>query len=243
VALVQEELLEGTFGAAEPEHFTWQTETPYVSDRERELVRRAFEPLGANVLDLGCGEGATFLHLGREAHATGVDLFEEKLAFARRRLPSCTFVVGSAYELPFADGSFDHLLIRDVIHHVAEPARLVNECARVLAPGGRIDILEPCRNNPLIFLHALTNPAERGELRSTPSYLAGLFARRFFLDQVERLQPMPIHRLVFHPQMGSPSLAKRPAVARAVRAFESLAETLLPELVWAYIHVRATRRG
>lgn len=239
--LVQEQLLASEFGNAEPEHFVWQTEAPFVADCERDLVRKAFLPLGDRVLDLGCGEGATLLHLGREDRATGIDLFEEKLAFARKRLPGCTFVVGSGYELPFEEGAFDHVLIRDVVHHVAEPEKLFDECARVLAKGGRIDVLEPCRYNPLIFLHAVTNPAERGELRSTARFLRKQLERRFRVDLSEHLQPLPIHRLVFHPKMGRPALAERPVVAGAVRAVESLAGRLMPKPTWAYLHVRAHR--
>lgn len=242
-SIVQEQLLEGEFGAAEPEHFRWQTEAPYVAEQEQRLVRSAFLPLGERVLDLGCGEGATLLHLDRREGATGLDLFEDKLAFARKRLPGCTFVAGSAYELPFEAGAFDHVLIRDVVHHIADTQKLLGECARVLVPGGRIDVLEPCRYNPLIFLHAVTNPAERGELRSTPNFLRSILEPSFRVERVQRLQPMPIHRLVFHPKMGSPKLAEQPVVAGAVAAVEGLAGVLLPRLVWAYIHVRAVRRG
>lgn len=242
-SIVQEQLLEGEFGTAEPEHFRWQTEAPYVAEQERRLVRSAFFPLGERVLDLGCGEGATLLHLERHEGATGIDLFEEKLAFARRRLPGCTFVSGSAYELPFEKGAFDHILIRDVIHHIADTKKLLDECARVLIPGGRIDILEPCRYNPLIFLHAATNPAERGELRSTPKFLRSILEPQFRVECIERFQPMPIHRLVFHPKLGAPKLAERPVVAGAVAAVEGLARLLIPEIAWAYIHVRASRHS
>ncbi len=84
--------LADAFGAAAPEHFDWQTRGAFVSEREAELVRQAFLPLGKRVLDLGCGEGATLYHLGAPEGAVGVDLFADKLAFARRRLPACRFV-------------------------------------------------------------------------------------------------------------------------------------------------------
>ena len=40
------EALEAAFGKAAPDHFDWQTTSPVVSDRERELVQGAFLPLG-----------------------------------------------------------------------------------------------------------------------------------------------------------------------------------------------------
>lgn len=230
--------LEAAFGAAAPEHFDWQTSGAYVAERERALVRGAFLPLGERLLDLGCGEGATLYHLGAPAGAVGLDIFEDKLAFARTRLPSCTFIAGSAYELPFPDASFDQVLVRDVVHHLEEPERMFDECRRVLAPGGRIDVLEPCRYNPLILLHAATRPAERGELRSTAAYLEGLVGRRFRLVSTRRYQPMPIHRLVFHPDLGSSRLAQQPVARGVVDAVERLAGFVLPHVFWAYLHVR-----
>jgi SAM-dependent methyltransferase len=236
-------VLREAFGSAAPGHFDWQTTAPVVSDEERRLVLAAFTPLGKRVLDLGCGEGATLFHLGAPSGAVGVDLFEDKLEFARTRLPNCKFVVGSALELPFEAGSFDHVLVRDVIHHLDDPARCIGECARVLAPGGRLDVLEPCRNNPLIAVHALANRAERGELRSTLGYITGLVARRFNVVSRNKYQPLPLHRLLFHPDLGMPDLAERSVARSLVAAAERLAGSVLPRALWAYLHVRAERRG
>lgn len=231
--------LEAAFGDAAPQHFEWQTRAPGVAEQERELCERAFLPLGSRVLDVGCGEGATLFHLGGPPGAVGLDLFPQKIAFAQQMLPECRFVAASAYELPFADAEFDHLLVRDLIHHLEQPERFVDECARVLAPGGRVDVLEPCRYNPLIALHALTNKAERGELRSTPRFLRSLLARRFSVRSTQRYQAMPLHRLVFHPQLGRPTWGEVPWVQRSVSALERGAARILPRGLWAYVHVRA----
>lgn len=232
---------EKAFQDADPEHFRFQTEAPFVSQRERELLMQAFMPLGQRALDIGCGEGATLLHLGAQG-AVGVDLFEDKIRFAKEAVPACHFEVGSIYDLPFPAGAFDHVLLRDVVHHLDEPARAVEECARVLETGGRLDLLEPCRYNPLIALHALTHREERGELRSTVPFLRGLIERHFRIEAVTRLQPLPIHRVVFHPRMGSPQLADNPTVCSVVSTVEALAERLVPRVFWTYIHVRAQLR-
>jgi SAM-dependent methyltransferase len=236
---VHDAALEAAFGDAAPDHFDWQTRSPGVAENERELCERAFLPLKSRVLDLGCGEGATLYHLGGPAGATGIDLFPKKIAFAQQTLPQCRFVAGSVYELPFETGTFDQLIVRDVIHHLERPEAFVDECARVLSKGGRIDVLEPCRYNPLIAMHALLNEAERGELRSTPTFLSSLLARRFSVQTVNRLQPMPLHRIVFHPSMGRPKLGEVPWVRGSLSKLEQVAGKLLPRLVWAYIHVRA----
>lgn len=187
---------------------------------------------------MGCGEGATLVHLGSPSGATGIDLFEDKVAVAKELLPRCEFVSGSVYELPFKDNSFDQLIVRDLVHHLEEPGRFVEECARVLAKGGRIDVLEPCRYNPLIFLHALTNRVERGELRSTPTYLVSKIQRRFRVVSVNRYQPFPVHRIVYHPSLGRPALAST-WVSHVVDVAELLAEKFAPRWTWAYIHVRS----
>jgi SAM-dependent methyltransferase len=231
--------LEAAFGEAAPLHFEWQTRARGVAERERELCEQAFLPLGSRVLDVGCGEGATLYHLGAPAGAVGLDLFPSKVDFARRTLPECRFVVASAYELPFERGEFDHVLVRDLIHHLEEPERFIDECARVLAPGGRVDVLEPCRYNPLIALHALSNKAERGELRSTPGFLRSLLERRFSVRSTRRHQALPLHRVVFHPALGRPRWAEVPWVLGSVMALERAAARLLPRGMWAYVHVRA----
>lgn len=234
--------LEAAFGKAAPDHFAWQTRAPGVAERERELVERSFLPLGARVLDLGCGEGATLFHLGEPEGAYGVDLFPQKVEFARQQLPKCRFQAASVYELPFEDASFDHVIVRDVVHHLDEPARFVREARRVLAPRGRIDVVEPCRYNPLILLHGLLNRAERGELRSTFSFLTGLLERDFDVVLQQRFQPFPVHRIAFHPVLGRPALANNPAVRALVDGTERLAGVLVPRVFWAYLHVRGIVR-
>lgn len=225
------------FGAAAPEHFRWQTEALVVADAERALVSAAFLPLGRLVLDLGCGEGATLRHLGDPAGAVGVDVFPAKLAFARSQVRAHV-VAGSATALPFTGGRFDQVLVRDVIHHVPDAEGLLAECRRVLAPGGRIDVLEPCRYNPLILAHALSQPAERGELRSSPAFLRRLVGRHFARCTLTYHQPLPLHRLVFHPRLGCREGARHAWLRRAVDGAERLAGLVMPRVTWAYVHVR-----
>lgn len=238
---MHDEALEAAFGDAAPQHFAWQTQAPGVAEHERDLCASAFLPLLGRVLDLGCGEGATLYHLGAPAGAVGVDLFPKKVAFAQQQLPNCRFVAASVYELPFEADAFDQLIVRDVIHHLERPNAFVDECARILAPGGRVDVLEPCRNNPLIFAHALLNQAERGELRSTTAFLSSLLSRRFRITSVKKLQPLPLHRIVFHPKLGRPSWGERPWLRGSVSGLERIAGRLVPRAAWAYIHVRAER--
>lgn len=230
-----------TFGRADPEHYRMQT-TGTIGAAERALVRAAFLPVGRQVLDVGCGEGATFRHLGLSRGAIGVDLFADKLCFARSKLPDCEFVVGSAYELPFGRQLFDHVLARDLVHHLDDPARFVAECYRVLRPGGRLDLLEPSRYNPIVLAHGLSIRSERGELGSSARRLERMLAGSFRIDRVRRYQALPLHRLVFHPRYGWPTLADSDGARRFVARLERTAEHLLPTVLFAYVHMRAIRR-
>lgn len=240
--MVADELVERAFGKAAPEHFAWQTRSSYVAACERDLVRRAFLPLGERPLDVGCGEGATLYHLGAPLGAVGVDLFEAKLELARRELPLCRFATASVYALPFEAESFDQVIVRDLLHHLSEPERALDECARVLTKAGRIDILEPCRYNPLVFGHGLLIRAERGELRSTPRFIEKLLKHRFELVARNHYQALPVHRLLFHPDFGAPQLADSAKIRDLIRRVEQAAERLWPHWAWAYIHMRAVRR-
>jgi SAM-dependent methyltransferase len=101
------------------------------------------------VLDIGCGDG--FL-LGRAAAgselAVGVDPEPSGVALARGKLadiPGCSALVASGSELPFPDGSFDAVVLADVVEHLEDPGATLREAGRVLRPDGRIVVTTPRR--------------------------------------------------------------------------------------------------
>lgn len=102
---------------------------------------------GLRWLDVGCGNGAfTDLLFQRCAPAAvhGIDPSAAQLAFARTRgtsgstSGSAQFHQGDATALPFADASFDCVVMPLVIFFVPDPAKGVAEMARVVAPGGAV---------------------------------------------------------------------------------------------------------
>ena len=91
------------------------------------------------ILDLGCGAGFLANYLATCGHAvTGLDATGENLVVAKRHDPTstATYLVGDACSLPFADASFDVVCAMDLLEHVEDPAAVVAEASRVLAPGG-----------------------------------------------------------------------------------------------------------
>jgi SAM-dependent methyltransferase len=78
------------------------------------------------------------------AAVTVVDLATELLAYVPEGIAR---VEARAEQLPFADASFDLVTCVNSLHHIARPARALDEMARVLAPGGRI-VLEDFAPDP-----------------------------------------------------------------------------------------------
>lgn len=52
-------------------------------------------------------------------------------------------LVVDAEQMPFEDGAVANLVLLDVFHHLARPVRFLDEAVRVLAPGGRVVMIEP----------------------------------------------------------------------------------------------------
>jgi ubiquinone/menaquinone biosynthesis C-methylase UbiE len=85
------------------------------------------------LLDVGAGTGRGvrfLLDRGREVH--GVEPVKALIEQAEiRGIPKGLIVEGTGYSLPFEDNSFDAVFECAVLHHVAEPSRVVNEMMRV----------------------------------------------------------------------------------------------------------------
>jgi len=109
------------------------------------LARRAGIGATSRVLDVcaGLGGPARFVAGRRGARVVALELHRGRAAGAARlnRLVgarSVTVVRGDATALPFAQGAFDACLSQEALLHISDKARVLAECHRVLAPGGRI---------------------------------------------------------------------------------------------------------
>jgi demethylmenaquinone methyltransferase/2-methoxy-6-polyprenyl-1,4-benzoquinol methylase len=99
---------------------------------------------GGHVLDVATGTGlvASAL-LERGFRVTGLDQSPGMLACARERFDGrVELVEASAEELPFPDGSFDHLTFTYLLRYVDDPGATLRELARVVRPGGTVAMLE-----------------------------------------------------------------------------------------------------
>jgi len=98
------------------------------------------------VLDLGCGTGRNLPLLPPGSVAIGLDPSWSSLQRARRRAPGVPLVAGSAEALPFRDACFDTVLSGLVFCSVPDARRGLLEARRVLAPRGRLRMLEHVRS-------------------------------------------------------------------------------------------------
>ncbi len=116
----------------------------------RTMVRKVREARPASVLDLGCGPGRYLAALRRALPAsdlTGADLSPFMLELARDRLataPGIRLVHGDARQLPFDDASFEAITATHFFGHLpkAEAAAALAEARRLLAPGGRLYVVD-----------------------------------------------------------------------------------------------------
>jgi len=119
---------------------------------EHMLTFLALTP-GATLLDVGCGVGgpARMAAVRHGCRVTGIDLSPDFVELARsltERLgltSQVTHDVGSATELPYADGTFARAMLNHVGMNIADKAGVFTEVRRVLEPGGLFAVYEQMR--------------------------------------------------------------------------------------------------
>lgn len=97
---------------------------------------------GRRLLEVGCGIGTDLVRFARGgARVTGVDLSARAIELARQNLAlhgvaADELRVANGEALPFPDACFEVVYGHGVLQYTHDPARMVRECHRVLAPGG-----------------------------------------------------------------------------------------------------------
>ncbi|MCH7836712.1 MAG: class I SAM-dependent methyltransferase [Chloroflexi bacterium] len=116
-------------------------------ERRLEMVRRAVPLEDRRILDVGCGVGAFARRLrefSQDVH--GVDIDEERVRQGAAQVPNLALAL-SEY-LPFADETFDVVLLHEVLEHVTDDLATLREVRRVLRREGRAVIFCPNRLYP-----------------------------------------------------------------------------------------------
>lgn len=102
---------------------------------------RLIDWAGKEVLDLGCAGGFMAEALAKcGAHVTGIDPVEQAIATARTHAAgeglNIRYDIGGGENLPYSENTFDAVVCVDVLEHVEDLDRVIQECGRVLKPGG-----------------------------------------------------------------------------------------------------------
>ncbi len=118
------------------------------------LNRRMLLPLAdlakqeASILDAGCGTGGlirTMQQFEPRWRITGLDISPLACSYARER-SSASIVEGSVESLPFNANQFDAVVSADVLYHINDTSKALQEFGRVLKPGGSLVINVPAYN-------------------------------------------------------------------------------------------------
>jgi SAM-dependent methyltransferase len=132
-----------------------------VKRREQELLGRLLPDPGPDVLSVGAGwDVGRHLFPAPRFRLTAVDVDPTMVQLALDREQADAAVVARAGELPFEAESFDVVLYRLVLHHVAFQRPLgpvIAEAARLLRPGGALVAVEPGLFHPVGAALALAN--------------------------------------------------------------------------------------
>ncbi len=122
----------------------------YVSDAdvEAQVLKAAGSKRVRRLVDLGSGTGRMLALLGPQAEqALGLDLSQQMLNIARRNaaeagLTNVELRHGDIFDTRLPDASADLVVVHQVLHYLGDPAAAVREAARIVAPEGRLIIVD-----------------------------------------------------------------------------------------------------
>ena len=118
-----------------------------------DFTKRAGNPEGKEVLDVGFGNGLTaaaFVSAG--AKVAGLEVSEDLAQFAQEvfadRELDANLQLYDGTHFPFENNTFDYAYSVSVLEHTSDPQAVLSEVARVLKPGGKFYLAFPNKLNP-----------------------------------------------------------------------------------------------
>ncbi|HAB53873.1 MAG: hypothetical protein A2Y03_10665 [Omnitrophica WOR_2 bacterium GWF2_38_59] len=119
----------------------------YDIDKERDFVIEKAQPIEGRILELGTGKGNFAVALAQKGYQiTTVDISEEEQKFAKMNiqyfglLEKVNFVIADAEHLHFPDDSYDISFGINLMHHLSQPLKVLDEFLRVTSTRGKIII-------------------------------------------------------------------------------------------------------
>lgn len=164
----------------------------------RMIVAAAAPKPSDTLLDVACGGGIVVCAFAPHVkHATGIDVTPAMLDRARQHaaetgVGNVTWDRGDVTSLPYADGAFDIVVTRFSMHHFVDPLRVLQEMARVCAPGGRVVVVD---------MYASDDPAKAAEWNRAEKLRDPSHVRCLTLGELKSLFPsarLPAPRASFY---------------------------------------------
>jgi SAM-dependent methyltransferase len=189
-------------------------------------------PVGARVLELGCGAGTYVRLLGKRGYeVVGLDYSLPSLSRAMTADPRRVgrYLAGGAYALPFAPASFQAVVCIGVLQVLDHPERVLDEMVRVLRPGGVLLVETLNAWNPVAAARRLLAFVRQRPTRLHYGTAIGL-ERLMVTRGAHPLRRLPI----LPPPRSFPALdmsGSRRSVARVLRSFPGL-RTIAPHAFW-----------
>jgi SAM-dependent methyltransferase len=104
-------------------------------DKCENIIRLCASLEHADILEIGCGDGAILerlAHLGFGSQFTGLEISPSAVRQVQeKKIPNCAVKLFDGYDLPFREKRFDLAILSHVLEHVEYPRRLIHDAARV----------------------------------------------------------------------------------------------------------------
>lgn len=181
-------------------HAKYQTQNPI----SRKLVTGFFDSMTKiyrmiqpkKIFDAGCGEGLvlnTLNEIRPIEKAFAIDIDEKEVIDATRNLPFCQIKQGSIYDIPFEESAFDLVICSEVLEHLEDPDKALQELFRVSSEYAILSVpREPIwrimNMARFKYWNALGNTPDHRNHWSTKQFVR--FLEPYFVI-IETLQPLP----------------------------------------------------
>ncbi len=117
----------------------------YDNERERDLIIQKAQPIYGCILEIGTGKGHLTVALAKKGYSfVSVDISSEEQEFARLNTQylgldkQVDFKIEDAEHLNFDDNSFDTIISVNVVHHLTNSFKIMDEWFRILSSQGKI---------------------------------------------------------------------------------------------------------
>jgi SAM-dependent methyltransferase len=173
------------------EPFIWGHETVREGNTALTHALEAIGARGGRILEIGCGAGRFIRTVSQQRpdlEPHGADLGPRSIRLAANYHDGIAYTLASATALPYADQSFETVILFDVLEHIpgVGPIEAIDEIYRVLKPGGIVHALVPCEGQPGTLFWLLWKTNVGGDLKVRHGDHVQRFDRDGLVEQFEK---------------------------------------------------------